>query len=154
MKAGKARGKRTKKWCSVGLVAGLVVVSMSPAVARRDPDSHTQKREYIGVIGYYHTVNPCSIGVACFDRAPGKFVKVSINDDSGLPAAGYVLFIVDGQWRYGPKICGKSMKIPVEPNWERLKVFIAGPAEAAFCAGSGVAGPGTKGVVTATFTSR
>lgn len=162
MKAGKRSSSgRIDSWILIGFLSALVAVTMSPATARQTNGSATQSREYIGVTGYWHSINLCedwpggnpNIGVACFDRTPGRFVKITIEDVSGLPVAGGVVFLVDGSWSYGPRICGESVMIPVEPNWERMYVFIAGPAEAAYGCLAG-AGPGTKGVVTATFTSR
>ncbi len=142
------------------------VGSVAPIKAHAQPTEHrTVTKPYIGGPGPLTYVNVCArpagtsqevnLGVVCIDYVPGDFVKLKITDASGLPVAGWPVFIKDG-WRIAPKFCGESGLIPVVPGWSRLDVYLGGPVEGAWtCPWKGrlVFGPATKGEVTATFES-
>lgn len=168
-----------------GLIASVLITALAlgPSAAAQDSlarsrSKDTQRREYIGspspcdptgfLGGCYLTWLaiceeqagiPVNIGAVCFEPTPGDFVKIEIEDATGLLVAGLATFISPGgnsRWNFGGPICGKSVKIPVEREWWMLAVYIAGPIETAlWCGGLPATTPGTKGIVRATFiTSR
>jgi hypothetical protein len=140
----------------IRMVAALLV-ALTGAVASSAFAGYMVTMSYVGGPG--DLVSSCrggrplvtNVGGVCFNvPSDSTTVAVTINDNSGMQAAGFLTFVDDGGNALGSSVtvCGGNPSIPVPKGSTGMGVVLEEIGAPLNCPG---ASPATSGTVTATF---